>query len=903
MNHTKGLYSLQLNGRRQALRLDAVPLASGADGAIHLIKGDDLHIAKLYHDPGKDTTRLSKLKAMLGNPPDLPVITIDNNRYVQLAWPNAWIENRNGRFVGYTMPKVDMSSAVSLEVVISAKTRKLAKIPDFLGYRLTAGFNLASLVAELHRHGHHIIDLKPINLNVYKKSFYMSVLDCDGFSIDSGNAERYPAHQYSDGYIAPEALQSRATPQELGEDQDRFALAVIIFQLLNQGLHPYQGVPTAGANVPITNSERIQSELYAYGRRPNRLLGPSPWSIHDYFDDDTRTLFDRAFSSKWDRPTALEWSQHLREYAKEGSEKLKQCSRNPQHAHFSKGCPWCAIEDRAAAERKPRKRSASRIKTIRPRQSPQIRLNVNITHAKRAGLTLALLFGAYVSHYLYESTLIRYNAYKITDSANRGDYAELNALVNNGVDIDMRGPSGDTALALAVKNGNKTTTQKLLELGANPNIPDSTGIQLVNLAITRGHRDIALALIAGSDHLEIINPQGISLIELAQQKKQFDVLEAILKKGSILHTLGINSQRPYRTYSLIKNRIKALTQNEQLRELYLRSVDYELRRRVEMSDLAIAVMQENENNIIKHRGNNQVRQRDANNMTAIDVAIAIQKPELIPSLLPARKQQRHTPNSDKPLPEDYFHWKRNVRLKDGSVASELTDELFEQLTSTGDAEDYRAVGLLSAMRYGDRSAEKNALKYLRLAAEGGNALAKYDLALCYHRGIMVKADSAKAIALYREAAEAGIQRAAIDLSILLWKTRKIDTVEYSNQLSPFANKGDPYAQYMLGRYQTAFLSISDTKRPLRSKKYIIQSIKNGYPAAAFSVGKIINRNFIAVGAQSLNDLLSKDDGSYDYMMFLDDMYHAREALISALEYHQVLEAYSKRKKLRERSRL
>ena len=33
------------------------------------------------------------------------------------------------------------------------------------------------------------------------------------------------------------------TPEDMGEEQDKFALAVIIFKLLNNGIHPFSGAP------------------------------------------------------------------------------------------------------------------------------------------------------------------------------------------------------------------------------------------------------------------------------------------------------------------------------------------------------------------------------------------------------------------------------------------------------------------------------------------------------------------------------------------------------------------------------------------------------------------------------------------------------------------------------------
>jgi DNA-binding helix-hairpin-helix protein with protein kinase domain len=61
-------------------------------------------------------------------------------------------------------------------------------------------------------------------------------------------------------------------------------LAVIIFRLLNNGLHPYQGVD-AKANLPGTLQERIFAGLYAYGKQRSLDADPAPASIHESLED------------------------------------------------------------------------------------------------------------------------------------------------------------------------------------------------------------------------------------------------------------------------------------------------------------------------------------------------------------------------------------------------------------------------------------------------------------------------------------------------------------------------------------------------------------------------------------------------------------------------------------------
>jgi len=199
-------------------------------------------------------------------------------------------------------------------------------------------------MAELHALGHHMIDMKPINLRFYPEAWYMAILDTDGFSING--PRRLPARQFSDEYIAPEARGK--LPESLGVEQDLFALATIIFRLMNNGLHPYQGVDTG--NYPTTLQERIFAGLFAYGQRKHPNVKPAPASLHGYFEDATRTLFDRAFQTNQPRPTSAEWRDHLNGLIT--NKTLVKCATDPlNHAHFSKGCGLCAQVRTAPAHR------------------------------------------------------------------------------------------------------------------------------------------------------------------------------------------------------------------------------------------------------------------------------------------------------------------------------------------------------------------------------------------------------------------------------------------------------------------------------------------------------------------------------------------------------------------------
>ncbi|WLQ12351.1 hypothetical protein O5O45_21730 [Hahella aquimaris] len=345
-----------------AVRLLDKPLGQGADAAIYRVDGRPDLVAKIYHKPEQDPGRRAKLEAMLANSPELSHIEHDGHRFVQIAWPQSILTDRRGELKGYLMPFVDLSRAVSLEMLLNRKTRQFSKLPEHYGYRLSAAKNLASLIAALHRKRHHVIDMKPVNINVYRETFFTALLDCDGFSIQ-GAGKRFSAHQYTPDYIAPEAINGRQGPDQLGEEQDRFALAVILFQLLNQGVHPFQGAPKGGANLPTTNHERIGAGLYAYGSKEHPRIAPSPWSIHQSLDARTQQLFESAFTqSPYARPSAQEWSDHLHWLVAGEDSPLQPCPNNKEHLSFGSGCPFCPIEQKAA--------SSVKRKAKRPARTP-----------------------------------------------------------------------------------------------------------------------------------------------------------------------------------------------------------------------------------------------------------------------------------------------------------------------------------------------------------------------------------------------------------------------------------------------------------------------------------------------------------------------------------------------------
>lgn len=319
------------NGGKAQVELRKRSLNRGADGIIHEAPGGKLAL-KIYHDPEKDPDRAEKIWQMVLSPPD------DRN-LEHFAWPVAQAVNRTGRFIGYAMPLLPLQEYTSLELLVTRKGRRLAQLPEFRAFRVQAAQSLALRVSQLHARGHRIIDMKPANLLVNRKTADIVVVDCDGFAIQADD-HLIPGHQYTTGYIAPEAWRRWAKPEDLGESQDLFALAVIVFQLLNEGLHPYEGLPEDDQSLSGDTQSRIGEDLYAYGQSGNPRIKPSPFSVHQDFPDRLCRALDRAFVPGGERPSAQAWVALLGTLSAE----LNSCGNDASHTFWGDACPLCDLD-------------------------------------------------------------------------------------------------------------------------------------------------------------------------------------------------------------------------------------------------------------------------------------------------------------------------------------------------------------------------------------------------------------------------------------------------------------------------------------------------------------------------------------------------------------------------------
>jgi hypothetical protein len=323
-------------------------IGEGATATVYKVEFENQNWAAKIYKPEKKN-EIQKLEAMIASPPPNLSIVEGEVTFIQYTWTKYLLNDFKGNCCGYLMPYIDEESTNALDNYYDpVLVKRLSGVAQSaLSFRIEIAMNLCDLIHNLHSLSHYFIDIKPQNIRVYRDTKKVVLMDCDGYSIKNpkGNPDRFPADLISTDFIAPEVTKKNLSPKALGEEQDKYGLAVILFQLLNRGTHPFQGISQSANILVSTNDQRAALGLYPYGLKKHLAVTPRTQSLHDLFLIETRELFDRAFTT-FNRPSAKEWKDHFQNILDQ--KLLTRCGKKPndvRHIHFrNQECIGCKIE-------------------------------------------------------------------------------------------------------------------------------------------------------------------------------------------------------------------------------------------------------------------------------------------------------------------------------------------------------------------------------------------------------------------------------------------------------------------------------------------------------------------------------------------------------------------------------
>jgi len=319
-------------------------LGKGGEATVYNIAEDENMVAKIYHQPTPD--REAKLRAMLLNPPEQPTT------HVAIAWPTALVyqsasgfvastleilEATNlGQFVGFLMLKITTGRA--LFHIYNPALRKQLPYPFGRKALHRTAYNLCAVVAKIHAKGYVIGDVNESNILVNQKAL-VTIVDCDSFQVKSEGGHIHRCQVGKPEYTPPELQGMRLGEVDRTIQHDLFGLAVLLFQLLMEGYHPFTGVLQTPQSVGRVDLYAIREGLFPY-TNPSRINPPPSAPPYEWLHKWLQKAFIRCFVTKRQkilyRPTAQQWQEVLHQ----AERSLQQCSHQPHH-HFANHLPTC----------------------------------------------------------------------------------------------------------------------------------------------------------------------------------------------------------------------------------------------------------------------------------------------------------------------------------------------------------------------------------------------------------------------------------------------------------------------------------------------------------------------------------------------------------------------------------
>ena len=237
------------------------------------------------------------------------------------------------------MPRVE----AGFPLITAFNPRRRAKALPRFDRRLAfqAAHNLAQIVGDLHAGGYVVGDLNESNALVTENA-RISLIDIDSFQVripTAGNVVTYRSLVGKPEYTPPELQGVNFRSVDRLYEHDRFALGVLIFQLLMEGNHPFsvrwqgRGDPRLwsepfGRECIHSHPRRIRSRFRRVHRESRRLMQQPRICFGSALSRDVPALTLDQPATRGPVPAAAEKA-------------LAKCRKGHRYATHLMTCPYC----------------------------------------------------------------------------------------------------------------------------------------------------------------------------------------------------------------------------------------------------------------------------------------------------------------------------------------------------------------------------------------------------------------------------------------------------------------------------------------------------------------------------------------------------------------------------------
>ncbi len=304
-------------------------LGKGGEGVVWELEHHADLVCKIYNTP-PDADKQRKLRVMA------EMCTPALEAYA--AWPCDVARDAAGNVIGFIMKK--LTAYVPMHTAFSPMDRKKLFPDKGYNFLVHTARNLATAFHNIHAAGIVAGDINEGNVLINASGF-VSFIDCDSFQMRQPDRDKK--------YFFCEVGVPRYTPPELLKkgtfehvvrtvNTDSFSMAVLIFQLLFLGRHPFAGKNKTDKDIDEETAIRTGEFAYSLTAKRKRLVPPDVGFDIRNLPDAVVGLFHRAFEEKL-RPTPAEWIAALNDLLSG----MATCPLTKLHTYPAgmDECPWC----------------------------------------------------------------------------------------------------------------------------------------------------------------------------------------------------------------------------------------------------------------------------------------------------------------------------------------------------------------------------------------------------------------------------------------------------------------------------------------------------------------------------------------------------------------------------------
>ncbi len=310
-------------------------LGKGGEGTVHQINGDPHRVAKVYHAiPDGDRQEKLRVMASLGD--------ADIRKFV--AWPVETLHaQRGGPVRGFIMPIA--SAYVPVHQLYNPGHRKQEQPQLSWKHLLVTARNTADAFAAVHQRGLVVGDVNENSVMVAPSNGHVMLIDADSFQVEA-QGRVFPCLVGVPDFTPPELHAVGDFNRMIRTaNHDTFGLAILVFQLLLGGRHPFAGRPLRS---DVGNDMSVDISRYRFADaldNGGRGLVPPPTAVPvTILPDAIHGMFTQAFTEPGSqrRPTAREWVSALDRLRRQTA----VCPVNAHHAYLAHlgACPWCSLD-------------------------------------------------------------------------------------------------------------------------------------------------------------------------------------------------------------------------------------------------------------------------------------------------------------------------------------------------------------------------------------------------------------------------------------------------------------------------------------------------------------------------------------------------------------------------------